>query len=474
MSNRSIRRTKIVATIGPATGTLEGVARLIAAGMDCARINMSHGTSDEHRALFGFVREAARNAGRPVSLLADLQGPKLRIASLRQPRTVADHDIITLAGRSDAREGDLQLGFDIDLGQAVRPGGDILIGDGVVRLRVDAVVGRRVRCTVTLGGELVSGKGVALPGARLPFPAITEKDRVDLEVAISEDVDYVALSFVRRAEDVEDLKRLLRRAGSRARVIAKIEKAEALGHLEAIIDVSDGIMVARGDLGVEIGPADVPLTQKRIIRLGRQAGKSVITATQMLESMVLSPEPTRAEASDVANAIIDGTGAVMLSQETAVGRFPEAAVATMARIALAIEPTLDLPTAAPAAGRGGARYVADVIGSAACEVAETLSVAAIVVPTSTGESARVVSKQRPHRPIVAVSEDPGVISQLALDWGVIPLHLPPSEGVEGLWRAATQGVQRAGIAGPGERVVLTAGTLVNRPGSTNTILVLSL
>jgi pyruvate kinase len=319
-----------------------------------------------------------------------------------------------------------------------------------------------------------SNKGVNLPGTYLPIPSITQPDRDNLAFALAHDVDYVALSFVRRPEDVEDLKKLVLAAGSRARVVAKIEKSEAMEHLDAIVDVSDGVMVARGDLGVEIGAAAVPLAQKRIIRLGREAGKVVITATQMLESMISRPEPTRAEASDVANAILDGTSAVMLSGETAVGSFTVEAVDTMARISLAVEPSLAYHEASYGLSRLGPRYIADVVGHAACDIAETLGVAAIVVPTATGESAREVSKHRPRRPIVAVSPSPAALRQLALDWAVVPLLVDEAQGIEDLWSKATEAVVRAGLAGPGDRVVLTSGTRVGRPGATNSILVQAL
>jgi pyruvate kinase len=347
----------------------------------------------------------------------------------------------------------------------------VLINDGLVKLRVSSVVDRRVVCDVEIGGAVASHKGVNLPGTYLPIPSLTEGDLEYLDLALDNDVDFVALSFVRRAEDVEDLKRIVARRGSRARVIAKIEKAEAMEHLDAIVDVADGLMVARGDLGVEIGAAAVPLAQKRIIRLGREAGKPVITATQMLESMVTRPEPTRAEASDVANAILDGTSAVMLSQETAVGEHPVRAVETMVQIALAVEPSLSYHDTSVGLSRLGPRYVADVVAHAACDVAETLGVAAIVVPTVSGESAREVSKNRPRRPIVAVSPSAQVVRQLALDWAVVPLLIEEQQGIEDLWAKATEAAMRAGLAGPGDRVVITSGRRVNRAGATDSILV---
>ena len=469
-----LRRTKIVATLGPATDTEDMVERLARTGVDCFRLNFSHGDLAEHALRIERVRTVADRVGRPLAILADLQGPKLRIGRLAEPVMLETGTAVTLAGKGDAVEGDLELGFEIDLSVHLRRGHEVLINDGLVRLRVVESGERRVRCTVEIGGVVASHKGVNLPGTYLPIPSITADDHTNLRFALDHGADYVALSFVRRPEDVEDLKKLVTMHGASARVIAKIEKSEAMEHLDAIIDAADGLMVARGDLGVEIGAAAVPLAQKRIIRLGREAGKPVITATQMLESMIERPEPTRAEASDVANAILDGTSAVMMSGETAVGRYPVEAVETMVKIALAVEPNLAYHEASFGLSRLGPRYIADVVGHAACDIAETLGVAAIIVPTVTGESAREVSKHRPRRPIVAVCEDPAILRQLALDWAVVPLSLEPADGIEDLWRKATDAVLRVGLAGPGDRVVITSGTHVNRPGATNTILVQAL
>ena len=469
-----VRRTKIVATLGPASDSEEAIERLIRIGVDCFRLNFSHGTPEYHGMLVERVRAAQARSGRPIAILGDLQGPKLRVGKLAEPVDLETGQTVVLAGRGDALPGDLELGFPIDLSAHMRPGREVLINDGLIKLRVTESRERRVACAVEIGGLVTSNKGVNLPGAYLPIPSMTEQDHRYLDFALDNDVDYVALSFVRRAEDVEDLKRMVAKRRSRARVIAKIEMAEAIEHLEAIVAVADGLMVARGDLGVEIGAADVPLNQKKIIRLGLEAGKPVITATQMLESMIERPEPTRAEASDVANAILDGTAAVMLSGETAAGKWPFAAVETMVKIALAVEPNLQYHDTTYELSRLGSRYIADVVGHAACDIAETLGVSAIVVPTVTGESAREVSKHRPRRPIVAASHDPGVLQQLALDWAVVPIPLEPSSGVEDLWRKALDAVMRAGLAGPGDRVVITSGTHVNRPGSTNTILVQAL
>jgi pyruvate kinase len=468
------RRTKIVCTIGPATAAEPMIERLVAAGMDVARVNCSHGTVEELAELVRAVRAVEKRLDRPLAILADLPGPKLRVARLTQPRLVVSGDDLVLASSGAASGDDLELGFELDFARVVRPGSPVMIDDGRVRLRVVEAMGKRVRCRVETGGLIQSQKGVNLPGSYLPIPSITDRDRELLEHAVRWDVDYVALSFVRRAEDVEDLKRLVQAHGGRQRVIAKIEKLEAIEQLEAIVAVADALMVARGDLGVEIGAAEVPMLQKRLIRMAREAGKTVITATQMLESMIDAPEPTRAEASDVANAILDGTSAVMLSGETAVGSYPVEAVDTMVRIAAAVEPEFAYRDTPFEATRQGPRYISDVVGHAACDMAEVIEAAAIIVPTVSGETAREVSRHRPHRPIVACTPNRDVQRQLMLDWAVVPLALDPTKDVETLWLRSIDAVQRAGIAGPGDRVVITSGTNVNRPGATNTILVQTL
>jgi pyruvate kinase len=468
------RRTKIVCTIGPATSEEPMIERLVAAGMDVARVNCSHGDASELEELVRAVRAVEERLDRPLAILADLPGPKLRVSRLAEPRRVESGDELVLASAGAAGGDDLELGFELDFARVVRPGSPVMIDDGRVRLRVVEALGNRVRCRVETGGLIRSQKGVNLPGSYLPIPSITDRDREMLEHAVRWDVDYVALSFVRRAEDVEDLKRLIEGLGGRQRVIAKIEKLEAIEQLEAIVAVTDALMVARGDLGVEIGAAEVPMLQKRMIRMGREAGKTVITATQMLESMIDAPEPTRAEASDVANAILDGTSAIMLSGETAVGKYPVEAVDTMVRIAAAVEPEFAYRDTPFEATRQGPRYISDVVGHAACDMAEIIEAAAIIVPTVSGETAREVSRHRPHRPIVACTPSRDVQRQLMLDWAVVPLALDPTKDVETLWLRSIDAVQRAGIAGPGDRVVITSGTNVNRPGATNTILVQTL
>ena len=375
-------------------------------------------------------------------------------------------DTLVLAAVGEGAPGDLEVTFP-GLADVVQPGTELLIDDGHVRVRVESAANGRVECRVEVGGLISSGKGVNLPGTPLPIPSLTEKDLSDLDFALGNGVDYVALSFVRSEDDVVGLRDRIATARSSARVIAKIEKAEAVANLDAIVAVSDALMVARGDLGVEIGVADVPLVQKLIIRAARDAGRTVITATQMLESMIHQPEPTRAEASDVANAVLDGTSALMLSGETAVGRYPLEAVAMMNRIARAVEPSLTYrdPT------RGRESEMSAILSHAACDIAEELDVPVIAVPTQSGSTARQVSRFRPRRPIVAASPYPHVLQQLALDWAVVPIVIDDASSIEDLWQRVADAIKDSGLAAAGDRVVITGGTLLNLPGTTNHILV---
>jgi pyruvate kinase len=461
------RRTKIVATIGPASSNPETVEALIAAGMNAARLNLSHGSHDEHTERARLVREAQQTDGwRTVALIADLQGPKLRLGDLDGPVTLTKGEDVTVAGADFAADGDIPVSPSV-IGDVLQPDHDVLIDDGKVRLRVREVERGRARCEVLVGGTVSSHKGVNLPGVPIPIPSITRKDVADLEFALDLGVDFVALSFVRSAADVRDLKKLIEDAGSHAHVIAKIEKSEAVEALDDILAETDAVMVARGDLGVEIGPASVPLIQKRIILSSLRSGVPVITATQMLESMLHQPEPTRAEASDVANAILDGTSALMLSGETAVGEYPVEAVTTMDKIARAVEPSLgyrhQLPDARedPSIGRA--------MSNAACDLAEALGAKALLVPTFTGRTASAVARLRPQRPIIGLTHHRHSLRHMAIEWGVTPIEVPEAANVEDLWASALDAARESGLVEPGDRVVITAGTAVNMPGSTNVI-----
>jgi pyruvate kinase len=460
------RRTKIVATIGPASNEPDRLAALVEAGMDGVRLNFSHGTHADHELSARRAREVQKDAGRPLALIADLQGPKIRIGDLEKPTDLQAGDKIVVAGESLCGVDDLPVAPDV-LGSVLEAGDEILIDDGHVRLRVERMENAKAVCEVITGGVVEPHKGVNVPGVPLPVASLTVKDLSDLEFALGLGVDYVAQSFVRSHTDVAALKEKIEEAGSQAWVIAKIELKEAVDQLEAILDTTDAVMIARGDLGVEIGAAEVPLLQKRIILGALDRGKPAITATQMLETMIHRPEPTRAEASDVANAILDGTSALMLSAETAVGEYPVEAVATMARIACAVEPSLgyrhQLPSALedPTVGRA--------MSNAACDVAEALGAKAILVPTFTGRTASAVARLRPRRPVVALTHVAASLQHMAIEWGVTSLEIPEVTDVEELWQLSIAAARDAGIVAPGDRVVLTAGTAVNIPGSTNVI-----
>ncbi len=460
------RRTKIVATIGPATRSPDKLRDLLHL-VDGTRLNFSHGTHEDHAQTAALIRDLRVELERPVALIADLQGPKLRIGDLPNgPVELERGTDVTIAGEDSAVADDLPVAPSV-LGSVLQPGNDVLIDDGAVRLRVRRVERGRAECEVIAGGTVSSHKGVNLPGVALPIPSLTRKDIDDLQFALELGCDFVALSFVRTASDVQALKTLIEASGSTAHVIAKIEKAEAVAVLDDVLREADAVMVARGDLGVEIGAAEVPLLQKRIIHRSLERGKPVITATQMLESMIHAPEPTRAEASDVANAILDGTSAIMLSGETAVGDFPLEAVAYMDRIARAVEPHLgyrhEIPTAEEKPTIGQA------MSNAACDVAEALAARALLVPTFTGRTASAVARLRPRRPIIGLTHHDYALNHMAIEWGVTPVPILEAPDVEELWSTSIAAARETGIVDPGDLLVITAGTAVNIPGSTNVI-----
>jgi pyruvate kinase len=463
-----MRRTKIVCTIGPASSSADVVVRLAEAGMDAARLNFSHGTHEDHVERARIVRDVQEQVGRPLALIADLQGPKFRIGSLEAPVQLSTGGEVVVAGDGNGRPGDLPV-LPAVLSEILQPGHEVLIDDGLVRLRVEEVEHGRARCAVLVGGRVESHKGVNVPGVRIPVPSLTDKDKSDLEVALELGADYIALSFVRSAADCRSLRELLLAAGSTALIIAKIEKAEAVEDLEEIVKAADAVMVARGDLGVEIGPAAVPLVQKRIILCALEYGKPAITATQMLESMLHHPEPTRAEASDVANAILDGTSALMLSGETAVGEYPVESVAFMDRMARTVEPSLGYRHELARAADAPFPTVGEAMSNAACDIAEVLGAVAILVPTYSGRTASAVARHRPRRPIVAVTHKRHAVQQMAIEWGVVPAEIEECRDVEHLWARTLDAARETGIVAAGDRVVITAGTAVNVPGTTNVI-----
>ncbi len=466
-----MRRTKIVCTIGPASESEATLRELIEAGMDVARMNLSHGDQAWHSATLARIRAVSAALGRPVGILWDLSGPKLRVGKMQEGGVaLVPGEEITLTARpiiGHGREIPVQYGH---LPEHVKPGERILMDDGLIEVQVLQAAGTEIRCRVIVGGVLRSNKGLNLPNASLAIPAITAKDRDDLRLGLELGVDWVALSFVRTAAEVRELKSLIREQAPDAQptpVISKIEKPEALQNIEDLIAESDGIMVARGDLGIETAPEEVPVAQKLIIKRCNQAGKPVITATQMLESMVSSPRPTRAEASDVANAILDGSDAVMLSGETAAGQYPVESVRVMARIAQYAEPEaapswrarLQLPVQCC--------NIAEAVSHASTETAADLGAAAVITPTASGYTAYMVAKYRPEAPIIAATPSEAAQRQLTLVWGVCPLLAKRTENTDEMTADAMQAAVRHGWVKPGDLVVITAGAAGSRPGTTN-------
>mgnify|MGYP001089895669 CR=1 FL=1 len=473
------RRTKIVVTLGPATDGAERVRALIEAGMDVARLNMSHGTQEEHARRLATVRAEAERAGRPVGVLLDLQGPKMRTGPLAGGGPVELVEgrpfVITTRPLEGTAEG-VSTTY-AHLARDVSPGDRILLSDGLIELRVTRTTEMEVHGEVVHGGALREHQGINLPGVEISSPSVTDKDLADLEFGLAQGVDYVAISFVRRAEDVVRVKERVRAAGAAVPVITKLEKPEALEHLEAIVAASDGVMVARGDLGVEMPPEQVPWAQKEIIRAANRAAIPVITATQMLESMIANPRPTRAEVSDVANAILDGSDAVMLSGETAIGKFPVAAVEMMARIARAIDASATRRAPAeevPAWLFAEAQSIPQAIGAAVAAIGRTLPVAALCVVTRTGSSARMVSHYRPEVPILAFTPLPETYRRLSLLWGVEAVQTRFADSEEEYYAQVEHLLRARGDAKEGDTVVVTGGHPIAGGGPTNFIKILVL
>jgi pyruvate kinase len=457
-----LRRAKILATLGPASRESAVLEALLAAGANAVRINMSHGTQEEHAETIRRARSAAEQLKRPLSVLVDLSGPKIRTGMLKggQPVQLETNATFTLTTRSvvgDAREVSTNYA---GLARDVRPGARILLDDGAIELTVESTTETDVVTRVINGGTLSERKGINLPGASLPIPSLTDKDRRDLQFAVREGSDYIALSFVRRAEDCVEAKSLIKAAGGSQPLIAKIEKAEAIDHLEEIVEAADGLMVARGDLGVETSVELVPVYQKRIIEAAKTKGKVVITATQMLQSMISEPRPTRAEASDVANAVWDGTDAVMLSAETAAGKYPVLSVATMARIIESAETGLPPKTHDPTrfAGRQSG-HVSRALCEAAAFAAEEINARTIAVVTASGLMARRLSTLRPEQRIVALTPERAVRNELSLVWGVETHVHAPSDNIEEMLKICERTLVEAGIVQQGETIVLMAGRL---------------
>lgn len=462
-----MRRAKIVCTIGPATESPEQIRALVDAGMDVARLNRSHGDTELHEKVYHRVREAAAAAGRPVAVLVDLQGPKIRLGTFvdgKHELEVGDTFTITTEDVPGTKE--LVSTTHKGLPGDARVGDPILIDDGKVLVRVTAVEGPRVVTRVEVPGPVSNNKGLNLPGVAVSVPALSEKDTDDLRWALRVGADLIALSFVRSAKDYDDVRRIMEEEGRVVPVIAKVEKPQAVENLEEVVLAFDGIMVARGDLGVEMPLEQVPLVQKRAVELARQNAKPVIVATQVLESMISSPRPTRAEASDCANAVLDGADAVMLSGETSVGEFPIIAVETMARI---IENTEQLgaeriaPLGSIPHTRGGA------ITRAAAEVGEILGVKYLVTFTQSGDSARRMSRLRSSIPLLAFTPDTPTHNALALSWGVTPYQVPRVANSDEMVGQVDQTLRANGLAEQGDLVVVVSGAPVGVPGTTNSM-----
>jgi pyruvate kinase len=467
------RRAKIVATLGPASSTEEKFRELLRAGLDVARLNFSHGSHEQKSELIAMVRKVAREEGKPICILADLQGPKIRTGKL------VDHKPVLLeAGRRlvitpETIEGTAERVSTVftTLAENLKPGDQILLSDGLIELRVVEIAGADVVSEIVNGGMLGENKGINLPGVAIKVPSLTEKDEIDLEFCLKAGADTVAVSFVQTADDVRYVKRRIAELGGDAWVIAKLEKPQAIDHLDSILEVSDGIMVARGDLGVEVPPEKVPAIQKHVIRRAAEYRKPVITATQMLESMIDNPRPTRAEASDVANAIYDGSDAVMLSAESAAGKYPVESVAMMSKIVVETETQmhalgLRLGPRHVEAGKRRSLTVPETICECMAHSAQDLDLAAIAIFTESGNTARLLSKYRPDAPIFALSPFEEVVHRAMLLWGTVAIHCDRFEGTDTLVSMAEEMLEARGYLKPQQIVGIVAGT-ATKTGATN-------
>ena len=462
----SFRHSKIVCTIGPASREPRILKRLLEAGMDVARLNFSHGSHSEHLECIQTLRSTAQKLRKTIAILADLQGPKIRTGALAGGVPVvlrAGQKFTITTARILGDSTRVNTTF-LPLPKEVHRGDRILLSDGLIELRVKNVRGREVNCQVVNGGALGEHKGINLPGVQLRVPALTPKDRADLRFALAHGVDYIAVSFVRRPEDVLLAKSLIRRAKKDTPVIAKLEKPEAIENLEGILRVADGVMVARGDLGVEMNPERVPVVQKNIIARAREFRRPVITATQMLESMTENPRPTRAEASDVANAIFDGSDAVMLSAETASGKYPVEAVSMMARIIGEAEASI---TEFPRPATQEKLKVAETVAELVCHASRELHLKWIVVFTHSGFTARLISRYRPLVPIAAFAPEPETRRRMALIWGVAPLEITNLRKVEQLAEISEKRLLREKMVRKGDVIAIVAGTPMGVRGTTN-------
>jgi pyruvate kinase len=464
------RRTKVICTIGPACSSPEILQGLIEVGMDVARFNFSHGSHKEHSEAINHLKALSAKLGKRVSILQDLSGPKMRIGKLKKKMVeLTPHSQLILTSREvPGDQNEISINYP-ELVEVLKAQDRILLADGELELRVISTSQTDINCEVVVGGRLFSNQGLNAPGVSLKKQVPTQKDIEDLKFGISQGVDWIAQSFVRSADEIENLKSMVRQQGSDASVMAKLERQQALDDLDRILEVADGVMIARGDLGLEIPIQQVPLVQKEIIRKANIAGKPVVTATQMLESMILNPRPTRAEVADIANAIFDGTDAVMLSGETAAGKYPLAAARTMTEVVIATEEKIDyLERFKNSPIRVGAD-VEDAIAHAACDTALRIGAGVIICCTRTGQTARLVAKYRPHAAIAAASPNEETLQKVMLFWGTYPIRISLAQNTDAMIAESKKAVQKSGLAAPGDRVVMVAGVPVDAPGTTNMI-----
>ncbi len=465
-----MRKTKIVCTIGPATESEEMLGNLIDAGMNVARLNFSHGTHESHLKTIQRIRKVAEKKRVPIAILQDLSGPKIRVGMIEnEPIHLKAGETFILTSEPNVGTNErVSVSFP-ELPEEVQINDTILLADGSVELEVTEIQKDDIICKVVVGGELSSKKGVNLPGRTLSVSALTEKDVIDLEFGLEQEVDFIAMSFVRRREDVLQLKEMIEKHRKNVPVIAKIEKHEALDNIDEILEVVDGVMVARGDLAVETALERVPLVQKMLIHKSNQASKPVITATQMLKSMVDNPRPTRAEANDVANAVIDGTDAVMLSEETTIGKYPAKAVETMAKIIEVTESSRIADKQRIRQSYEEPTSIAHAVSHAAYEMAKDLKAAAVLTPTQSGSTARIISSYRPYHTIIALSPDEKIVRRLNLVWGVYPVHSSGYLVFEEMIEQAKDKALKSGLVKFGDVVVITAGMPIGMAGTTNLI-----
>ncbi|MGO9481550.1 MAG: pyruvate kinase [Candidatus Kryptoniota bacterium] len=463
-----IRKTKIVCTLGPASDTPTEIRSLADAGADVFRLNFSHGTKEEHARHIDIIRQLEVESGKRFAVVQDLQGPKIRVGELKETMEIKNGEVVTLSvGKDLGGQKIIPVTYE-GLIKDVVVGDKILLDDGLLELKVKSISGETILCLVVNGGPLSSHKGINLPGVNVSIPSLTEKDRDDLKFGIGKKVDYIALSFVRHTSDVLELRNLLEELGGTQGIISKIEKPEAIGEIDSIIEASDAIMVARGDLGVEVPIEQVPILQKIIIRKCNEYGKPVITATQMLDSMIREPRPTRAEATDVANAVFDGTDAVMLSGETSAGNFPVETVRTMVSIVNAAESQLSM-NERKLDYKTVRDDFTDAIAEAACSLAKYVDASFIVPITNTGTTSRALAKYRPQVPIYALTESLGVVRKLLLVWGVIPIEVASLSDTDAMLSQVSSLLKDKSLASTGDTYVLTAGTPLLARGTTNTL-----